>query len=154
MDSVTHVAIPAATVAITGGPSTMTDVNGNFSFSLDPGTYTLTASATGYNSSSQTVTVNGGQTLSVSFKLVSLTATGGIKGNVTNGVTSAAVVGAVVTLSNGLSTVTDVKGAYSFPVVLYGTYSISVSAVGYVSQTSSVTVKPGHTTTLNFQLLP
>jgi len=154
IDEVTHLAIAAATVGISGGPSTLTDVNGNFGFSVNPGTYTLTASATGYTSASQTVTVNGGQSVGVTFKLVSLTATGGIKGNVTNSVTSAAVVGATLALSNGLSAVTDLNGNFSFPVVLYGTYTLTASAVGYVTQSQSVTVKPGHTTTLNFALVP
>jgi len=58
LDEVTHLGIAAATVAISGGSSTLTDVNGNFSFSVNAGTYTMTASATGYTSASQTVTVN------------------------------------------------------------------------------------------------
>jgi hypothetical protein len=155
IDTVTRLPIVGATISLSpGGATTLTDVNGNFSFGVNAGTYTVTASATGYSSSSQTVTVNGGQNLGVTFKLVSLAATGGIKGSVTNRVTSAGIAGSTVTMSNGLVNVTDVNGAFSFPVVLYGTYTIMVSAIGYVSQTQSVTVKPGHTTTINFQLVP
>jgi Carboxypeptidase regulatory-like domain len=155
IDTVTRLPIVGATISLSpGGATTLTDANGNFSFGVNAGTYTVTASATGYSSSSQTVTVNGGQNLGVTFKLVSLTASGGIKGNVTNSVTSAGIAGATVTMSNGLTIVTDVNGAFSLPVVLYGTYTITVSAMGYVSQTQSVTVKPGHTTTINFQLVP
>jgi hypothetical protein len=153
VDTVTHLPIAGATISLSpGGATTITDVNGNFSFGVNPGTYTVTASATGYNSVSQTVTVAGGQTQIVTFKLVSLTATGSIKGIVTDSVTAAAIAGATVRLSNGLATVTDLNGNFSFPAVLYGTYTITASAIGYVGQTQQVIVKPGHLTTINFQL--
>ncbi len=153
IDTVTHLPIVGATISLSpGGATTITDVNGNFSFGVNPGTYTVTASAAGYNSVSQTVTVTGGQTQIVNFKLVSLTATGSIKGIVTDSVTAAAIAGATVRLSNGLATVTDLNGNFSFPAVLYGTYTITASAIGYVGQTQQVIVKPGHLTTINFQL--
>jgi hypothetical protein len=154
IDTVTQVGIAAARVTSDAGGSATTDINGNFTFDVNAGSYTLTASATGYNSSSQTVAVNGAQTVRVTFRLVSLTATGGIKGNVTSSVTGAAVVGAMVRLTDGLTTITDINGSYSFPTVLYGNDAITASATGYTSQTQSVTVKPGHTTTLNFGLTP
>jgi len=153
IDTVTHLPIVGATISLSpGGATTITDANGNFSFGVNPGTYTVTASAAGYNSVSQTVTVTGGQTQIVNFKLVSLTATGSIKGIVTDSVTAAAIAGATVRLSNGLATVTDLNGNFSFPAVLYGTYTITASAIGYVGQTQQVIVKPGHLTTINFQL--
>ena len=153
IDTVTHSPIVGATISLSpGGATTITDVNGNFSLGVNPGTYTVTASAAGYNSVSQTVTVTGGQTLIVSFKLVSLTATGSIKGIVTDSVTAAAIADATVRLSNGLATVTDLNGNFSFPAVLYGTYTITASAIGYLGQTQQVIVKPGHLTTINFQL--
>jgi Carboxypeptidase regulatory-like domain/CarboxypepD_reg-like domain len=154
IDDVTHLPIVAATISLSpGGATTITDVSGNFSLGVNPGTYTVTASATGYNSASQTVTVAGGQNQVVSFKLVSLTATGSIKGIVTNSVTAAPIAGATVNLSDGLATLTDLSGNFSFPAVLYGTYTITASALGYVSQSQPVTVKPGHLTTINFQLV-
>lgn len=154
IDTVTQVGIAGAQVTISPGGSTLTDASGNFTFGVNAGSYTLTATATGYNSSSQAVNVNGGQKLSVTIKLTSLTATGGVKGIVTSSTTGAVVVAAVITLSNGLTTVTDITGAYSFPAVLYGNYTIAATAQGYVAQSQPVTVKPGHTTTLNFSLAP
>ena len=152
-DTVTHLPIVGATVSLSpGAVTTVTDVNGNYAFAVNPGTYTLTASAAGYSSASQTVTVNGGQNQVVNFKLVSLTATGSIKGTVTDTATAKAIAGASVSLSNGLATVTDINGSFSFPVVLDGTYTITASALGYVAQSQPVTVKPGHLTTINFQL--
>ena len=154
VDIVTHLGIPGAQVMISSGGSTLTDATGNFNFAVIAGSYTLTASATGYSSASQAVTVNGGQNLAVTIKLTSVTATGGIKGFVTSSSTAAAIVGAVVTLSNGLATVTDITGAYSFPAVLYGNYTATATATGYVAQSQPLSVKPGHTTTLNFSLTP
>ncbi len=152
-DAVTHAPIVGATVTLSpGGATTITDVNGNYSIGVNPGTYTVTAGAAGYSSASQTVTVNGGQTQVVDFKLVSLTASGSIKGMVTDNITAAPIVGATVSLSNGLTTVTDISGSFSFPVVLYGTYTITAAAIGYVGQSQPVVVKPGHLTTINFQL--
>lgn len=154
IDTVTQLPIAAAQVTISSGGSTLTDVNGNFSFSVNAGTYTVTASATGYNSGSQTVAVNGGAPARITIKLVSLTATGGIKGNIASSVTGLPVVGATISLSNGLTTVSDTFGGYSFVVVPYGNYTIAATALGYIGQSQPVTVKPGHTTTLNFSLVP
>jgi len=152
-DTVTHAPIIGAVISLSpGGAMTITDVNGNFSLAVNPGTYSVTASAAGYSSESQTATVNGGQNQVLYFKLVSLTATGSIKGVVTSSATGAAIPGATVSLSVGLATITDITGTFSFPAVLYGTYTITASAIGYVGQSQPVIVKPGHLTTINFQL--
>jgi hypothetical protein len=153
MDTVTHMPIVGATVSMSpAAATTITDVNGNYTLAVNPGTYTVTASAAGYSSASQTVTVNGGQNQIVNFKLISLTATGSIKGIVTDNLTTKAIAGATISLSNGLATVTDVNGNFTFPAVLDGTYTITASAIGYVAQSQPVIVKPGHLTTVNFQL--
>jgi len=154
IDIVTHLPIVGAIISLSpGGATTSTDVNGNYSLAVNPGTYTVTASAAGYSSASQTVTVNGGQNQVVSFKLVSLIATGSVKGIVTNSVTATAIPGATISLSNGLATITDIAGNFSFPAVLYGTYTITASAIGYVSQSQVITIKPGHTTNVQIALV-
>lgn len=153
IDSVTHSPIVGASVSLSpGGQVTATDVNGNYSLAVNPGTYTVTASAVGYSSASQTVGVNAGQNQNVNFKLASLL--GSIKGTVTSSTAAAPIAGAAVTLSNGLAAVTDLSGNYSFAAVLSGNYSITASAVGFASQTQPVTVRPGHETTVDFQLAP
>lgn len=152
-DSQTRQAIAAATVSFSpGGMSTLTDVNGNFSVTIAPGTYTVTASAVNYNSASLTVTVSNGQHATVAFKLVSTTSIGNISGTVTDALTQAPIVGATVMLSNGLVRVTDTNGNFSYTLVLSGTYTLTVSAVGYVTQSQTVTVKSGHTTTVQIAL--
>jgi hypothetical protein len=55
--------------AIAGTQSDITDVNGNYSISIASGTYTVTASATGYQSNSTSVTVTSGAKVAQNFAL-------------------------------------------------------------------------------------
>ena len=65
-------AISGATVAIAGGASTTTNSSGVYTFSsLDPDTYTLNVSKSGFGPASGTATVIAGQTTTKDFNLVS-----------------------------------------------------------------------------------
>lgn len=153
LDSQTLRPIAAATVAVSpGGNSALTDANGNFSIGVNPGSYTATSSAPSYSSASQSVTVAAGQKATIGFRLVSVAAFGSLTGRVVDSATRAPIAGATVTLSDGLIRTTDLSGNFSFAIVLNGTYTVTVSALGYVTQTKSVTVTPGHTTTVLFLL--
>jgi carboxypeptidase family protein len=153
-DSQTRLAIVGAKVSLSpGGASALTDASGNFSFGVSSGTYTVTASATTYNSASQSVTVGSGQKALVAFKLVSITAYGSLTGAVTDSATKAPIVGATVTLSNGMIRVTDVNGSFSYAIVLNGTYTLTVSALGYLTQSQTVSIKPGHTANVQVALV-
>ena len=144
-----------ATVSISpGGNSALTDANGNYSLAVSAGTYTLTASAPTYNSTSQTVTVKAAQRLTLNFKLVSITAYGSLTGMVTDALSGAPIAGATVTLSDGMMRLTDLNGNFSYSIVLNGTYTLTVSAVGYLTQSQSVTVKPSHNTNVQVALTP
>jgi hypothetical protein len=152
-DSQTRVAIVGATVkANPGGTSALTDANGNYSVAVSAGTYTLTASAPTYNSASQAVTVKAGQRLPVNFRLVSITAYGSLTGTVTDVLTGAPIAGATVALSDGMMRLTDVNGNFAYSIVLNGSYALTVSAVGYATQSQSVTVKAGHNTNVQVAL--
>jgi iron complex outermembrane receptor protein len=72
---------------------------------------------------------------------------------VTDSVTQAPLVGATVTLSDGMIRTTDLNGNFSYSIVLNGTYTLTISAVGYVTQSQSVTVKAGHTTNVQVSLV-
>jgi len=153
LDSQTLRPIAAATVAVSpGGNSALTDVNGNFSIGVNPGSYTVTASAPGYNKDSQSVTVAMGQKATIGFRLASVAAFGSLTGKVIDNATQGPITGATVTLSDGLIRTTDLNGNFSFAIVLNGTYTLSVSALGYMTQTKSVSITPGHTTTILFAL--
>lgn len=62
--------LPGANVLILGtSKGTAADVDGNFSIAINPGTYTLIASFTGYTSLEKSVEVKAGETTTVTFNL-------------------------------------------------------------------------------------
>ncbi|MGA7988534.1 MAG: carboxypeptidase regulatory-like domain-containing protein [Candidatus Dormiibacterota bacterium] len=149
-DSVTTAAIAGASVSYTGSTgngSTTTDSGGNYTFSgVAPGSYTVTASAGGHTTQTASVTVTAGTLSTKSFALVPTV--GSISGTVTDAQTTAGLVGASVTCTCGGSVTTGTGGAYSVANVAPGTYSMTFSATGYVSQTiPGVVVTAGHVTT-------
>ncbi len=141
-----------ATVSYSGGSATATTNSGGaYTLSVAPGTYSVTASATGYQSSTQSnVIVSIGATTTANFSLVQLVGT--ISGTVTNSA-GAAISGATVSYSGGSTTATtNSSGGYSLSVPP-GTYSVTASATGYQSASqSNVTVTTGNTTTANLSL--
>jgi hypothetical protein len=155
LDSQTLRPIAAATVAVSpGGNSALTDANGNFSIGVNPGSYTATASAPSYNSASQNVTVAAGQKATIGFRLVSVAAYGSLFGTVTNSTSQDPITGATVTLSSlGMIRVTNTNGDFSYALVLSGTYTLTVSASGYVTQSRQVTIKPSQTTSVQIALV-
>jgi len=62
--------LPIAGASITAdGYSTVTNASGNYELEVEPGTYTVTASLAGYESSQTDVTVAAGETITVDFEL-------------------------------------------------------------------------------------
>lgn len=120
---------------------TTTDATGNFTLSgLPAGNVQITASASGLNSLSKTVTITGGQTTSVSFALTaSTTTTGSITGRITSAINGAALSGATVSYSRG-STTSDASGYYTFKSLPAGTYAITASKSGWITASTTVTV--------------
>ena len=155
LDSQTLRPIAGATVAVSpGGNSALTDSNGNFTIGVNAGSYTVTAGAPTYNKASQSVTVAFGQKATIGFRLVSVAAYGSLVGTVTNSQSQDPIAGATVTLSSlGMIRVTDTNGNFSYGLVLNGTYTLTVSATGYVTQRRLVTVKPGQTTSVQIALV-
>jgi phosphatidylinositol-3-phosphatase len=97
-DSVTHAAVSGATVSYSGAGasgSTTTGADGAYTFSaLTEGSYTVSASASGYASQSFPVEVAAGASTTQDFALVARPGT--ITGKVTDSVTGAAISGATV----------------------------------------------------------
>jgi photosystem II stability/assembly factor-like uncharacterized protein len=145
--------ISGATVSFSGG-STTTDSNGFYQFTnVVAGTYNVTATHTGFFSSTQSATVTSGGTTTLNFKL----ATGGkLAGTVKNS-SGAAVSGATINISGGsvattVTLTTSSTGAYATNFIPVGTYTITVSATGFTTQSKTATVNTGQTTTVNFTL--
>jgi hypothetical protein len=148
------VGIKGAVVSVAGTAlSAITDDSGNYTISSVPtGTYTVNASAQGYNTGTQGVTVNENLTTTVNFQLVLLPTTGEITGRVTN-TSGTPIVSAGVKLSEvGDSVVTDASGTYRFPNERPGSHTVVVSASGYVGSSRTVNVIAGQVTAADFVL--
>jgi hypothetical protein len=78
---------------------------------------------------------------------------GTVTGVVTNAANGSPVAGAKVGTAGGSSTVTGADGRYTL-VLPAGEATLTASAYGFVSQTATVTVTEGSTTTRNFALQP
>jgi photosystem II stability/assembly factor-like uncharacterized protein len=148
-----NAAISGATVSFSGGTTT-TDASGFYQFTnVAAGAYNVTASHTGYFSVTQSATVSSGATTTLNFKL----ATGGkLAGTVKNS-SGAAISGAMVKISGGsiatsVTLTTSSTGAYATNFIPVGTYTITVSATGFTTQSKTATVNTGQTTTVNFAL--
>jgi hypothetical protein len=151
----TGVGIGGATVSLSPiGLVTITNGSGGYIFGTVPaGTYTISAGASGFHSASATVSVTSGHNSVVNLKLQPMATTGSLVGTV-KGSNNKGLAGATVTVSpGGLSTVTDSSGYYAFASLLPGTYTVTVSATGYLTQSATVTIQAGHTTKANFSLV-
>lgn len=143
--------IAGASVTFGGGTAT-TDSTGTYNFTNIPaGTIQLVASASGFQSVTQNVTVTGGKTTTANFTLaVANNSPGTVTGTVTNIATNGVISGATVKW-NTTSVTSNASGVYSIPNVAGGTQTVTASAAGYLAFSNTVTVNGG-TSTLNFQL--
>jgi uncharacterized membrane protein len=146
------VGIGNATVSYSGGATTATtNSSGGYTLSVTPGTYSVTATASGYQSSTQqNISVSMGGTATVNFSLSSTMGT--ISGTVSNA-TGTGIANATVSYSGGSTTATtSSSGAYTLSVTP-GTYSVTATAAGYVSSTQqNISFTAGNTTVVNFSL--
>jgi hypothetical protein len=144
-------AIAGASVGFGGGTAT-TNASGVYTLAGVPvGTVQLVASASGFQSVTQSVTVTGGATATANFTLAAATGGGTVTGKVTNISNGAVLAGATVSWSGG-STTSNASGIYTLTNVAAGSRSITAAKTGYLTRTSAATVTAGVTSTLNFQL--
>ena len=144
-------AIVGASVGFGGGTAT-TDANGNYTLTGVPvGTVQLVASASGFQSSTQSVTVTGGNTSTANFTLAAGATTGTVTGKITNASSGAVVAAATVSWSGG-STTTNTSGIYTLTNVAAGTQNITAVKTGYLTRTLAVGVTGGATSTLNIPI--
>jgi thermitase len=147
---------PVVGASITDGTGiATTDNNGYYTITEVPeGDYTVTASASGFLSTFQQITVAGDETTTVNFILTRIAQNYSISGKVIDEVTKSAIAGAKVT--DGIRMVTaGSDGSYTIPGVPSGTYIVTASATGYKSASQTVTI--GETKTLStadFSLSP
>jgi hypothetical protein len=144
--------IPSATSP--GGPRTTTDPGGKYSISLTPfdapNTYPLTAFYPGHTTSSVTLTIPNGATVTHDFLLALL---GSLTGVISDANKTPVQPIASATASTGsLSVVSDLSGRYTLTGLNPGMNQISVSAAGFDTSNFSVNIVSGAVTTQNFSL--
>jgi len=144
-----------AGAAVTDGTRSATsDANGGYTIANVPaGTYIVTATASGYNSASQSVQVTAGQTSTANLVLSAPPGPGAIAGMVRDAATGAAIAGATVKVGVA-STTTDASGKYILSGLTEGSYTETVSASGYADVSQSVSVVTGQTTVFDVNLPP
>ncbi len=152
-DAQTFMPVEGAEVSTHDGQSAFTDSGGVYSLTLSPGTYTVTALASGYFP----LTFPAVEVLSdtiLDFSLESLPPpTVTLTGQVSDVFTSSPIEGAQIALHTGLSTLTSPEGIYTLALAP-GVYTLTASASGYLSQTvSSLEVFSG-TVVQDFALEP
>ena len=134
------------------GLTVSTNTSGAYTLSNVPaGSVTLTASAAGFQSATETVTVIAGGTITAP----AITLASNL-GNVTGKVTDPSnnpMSGISVSFGGGSAT-TDATGTYNFINIPAGTIQLVASATEFQSVTQNVTVTGGNTTTANFTLAP
>jgi uncharacterized membrane protein len=143
--------IVGATVS-DGNGTALTDALGSYTIgNVTPGTYQVTASKLGYQSSSWTVGVLQGAIAVANFSLSQIILPGSITGSITNAKDGSPIVGAAVSDGTGTAT-TDATGKYTIADVPPGTYQIVASKEGYETSSSTVSVLQGTTAVANFSL--
>ena len=135
-----------------GTRNALTDAAGKYTIdNVPPGSYQVTASKDGYQSSSLTVNVVPGGTTVANFSLSQIILPGNITGSVTDAKDGSPIVGA--TVSDGTRTATtDASGKYTITAVPPGTYQVTASKSGYQSSSLTVNVLSGTTAVANFSL--
>jgi hypothetical protein len=150
-DAVTGQPVAGAAVSYTNG-SARTDAGGQYTLAQVPaGQLTLSTSATGYDSQSQTVTVTPDSSTTQDFALSPQP--GSINGKVTDSSSGQPIVGASVSYSGGTA-ITDASGSFGLSGVSEGSYTVTAAANGYASQGQTVVVGPGAAVNQNLALAP
>jgi hypothetical protein len=155
-DSAAGTALSGVIVTLTKGVSTKLDTtkaDGKFSFdSISSGAATVKATMLGYTTKTDSLTVVGDSAASITMAL-SKTKYGSISGVVTDSATGTAIAGAVVKYGTKNDT-TKTDGKFTLDSVKTATGTISVSAHGYTSKSSSVTIVADSVRTVDFKLIP
>jgi len=148
----TNIVLVGATVS----DGTRAAVSNNAGFyqirGIPEGTYTVTANLTNYVGNSSSASVSVGQTTNLNITLAN-NATGITQGYVylTN---SSIVPNGTVYVSDGTRTTpTNTAGLYQITGVPAGTYTLTVSGIGYWTNSTSVTVTADTTTSQNMRVI-
>ncbi|MGQ0796743.1 MAG: carboxypeptidase regulatory-like domain-containing protein, partial [Methanobacteriota archaeon] len=152
-DATTALPIAGATVvALPGGGSATTALDGTYNLTVAPGMYNVTASKALYVAQTQALSVPSNATAAANFPL--LPAPGWIAGTVTDAATGLPLAGALVTAApGGANATTAPDGTYNVSVAS-GTYAVTATKPLYLPSSRPGSVASNATTTVDFQLAP
>ncbi len=145
-------AIAGATVVV-GSSSGGTDENGHYNVTMPEGTYDMEASAAGYTSVEDEVVVSANLTSWMNFTLVPTTGT--VTGHVYDSVDGSPIEYATVVIvltSENKTAQTNNDGMFELEYIPPGVFTLNVSANGYDSIETEVTVVAGETTEVDLDL--
>lgn len=134
----------------------LSDAEGGYKLGgVEPGTYTVVASRSGYARVEKPgVVVSAGGSAIVDFQLAPLVAVGDLVGHVTDATTKAPIaLAAITTEAVTASVTTGADGSYKLAGIQVGSYKVRATASGYEGRLSDfVTVTAGGTTTVDLAL--
>ena len=113
-----------------------TDGDGTYGFgALEPGDYTVTANADGFEPAEGTAEIVDGDTVTVDLTLDAELTTGSLHGDVTDADTGEAIEDVRVSFGESSATSTDDEGYYRTGGIDVGTYTLTFEADGYETVT-------------------
>jgi hypothetical protein len=137
---------PVQGVSVTsGGDGSVTGSDGAYTLQLPAGSATITATLTGYQSASTTVTVTAAGSVSAPTLEITPLNPGTVTGQVVN--SSGAGLTGVTVVAQGLATSTVAGGGYTLSNLPAGAATIVASLTGFQSASAGVTVVAGSTVT-------
>jgi Carboxypeptidase regulatory-like domain/F5/8 type C domain/CARDB len=138
----TGAALASVAIELNGTVAGTTSPTGQFDFVITPGSYSLRAVVSGYQTASGSFLLVAGSTVDVgTITLNVLRATSTIRGRITDQTTGQAIVGAQVAVVGGPVAVTGSDGIYSLSNVTGQTFDLRASATDYIAQTWQLRVE-------------
>jgi hypothetical protein len=145
--------IAGATVLVVGGGAPVTtNALGQYALVSEDGPQTLEVSAYGYEAQQIPINVVPLDTTVVNVALIPVPG-GSVHGTVSDASNASPIPGALVVIqTTPLTTLTDAAGAYSYPAVPAGPYTLRASSFGFNAKLASVNVLPGSNNLVDFTL--
>ena len=138
----------------TGSIDTTSGADGKYQLTgVSSGTQTLSASKTGYDSYSTTVTVTTGETITQNIEMTAQSSTGTVMGTVSDQSSGNVIEGAIVSIGTA-KTKSGSLGDFKLTGVSSGSQEITAQKSGYTNYRGSVNVTEGQNTIHNIEMTP
>ena len=157
-DQLTQAPLPGAAITVTVGTQgfqATSNANGDYLVAdVPPGNATIAASLNGYRTTTGTQALAAGNVYDIAINLLAATSTAtALTGTVRNATTGAPVAGALLSIQNRTVTA-DAAGSYAFDNLSATSSTLVVSATGYGTQSTTVSLQPNAVANLNVLLAP